>query len=77
MFVKVGFFLYLFVLLLYSVYTGINYYKIQAKGWIHPQVITFLVPFIINVTPFPRSSSQLNSSSIRSTRYLPPSLPVS
>jgi len=49
MIVEILFGLYLLVLLLYSLYTGLNYYRMQASGKVHPQVITFLLPFMANV----------------------------
>jgi hypothetical protein len=49
MFIKLSFFIYLFSLIIFAIYAGLNYYRMQVKGWIHPQVVTFLLPFIINV----------------------------
>ena len=42
--------IYLALLLLYTIYTGLNYYRIQGSGKIHPQVVTFLLPFMVNVS---------------------------
>ena len=49
MFMKILFAIYLILLILYVLYTGLNYFRIQAKGWMHPQVITNLTPFVLNV----------------------------
>ena len=46
---KASFGAYSFLLLLYSIYTGLNHYRIQDKGKIHPQVVTTLFPFMVNV----------------------------
>jgi hypothetical protein len=49
MIASVLFSVYIIILLLYTIYTGLNYYRIQASGRVHPQVITFLLPFMVNV----------------------------
>ena len=49
MFIGILFLIYILLLLAYIFYAGLNYYRIQSKGWMHPQVITNLTPFVINV----------------------------
>lgn len=66
MFIKVGFFIYLFALFFFTLYNGLNFYRIQAKGWIHPQIIVFLFPFIFNVPDEWCSFWWLSLSSIES-----------
>lgn len=67
MLVEIGFTLYSTILLLFLIYTGFNYYRIEEKFKTHPQVIVFLLPFIINVNMPPFSSSPLNFCSTVST----------
>ena len=50
MFLHIFFFIYLLLLILYAIYTGLNHYRMQASGKVHPQVVTFLVPFMVNVS---------------------------
>lgn len=63
MFLESTYVIYFLALLVYLLFTGLNFYRLQAKGWIHPQVVTLLLPFIANVSPSPSSTSRPSSSS--------------
>jgi hypothetical protein len=39
----------LVILLLSTAFAGVNYYRIQDKTSVHPQIVVFLIPFCINV----------------------------
>lgn len=67
MLTKALFALYFLVLFLYTFLTALNYSRIQAKGWIHPQVVVFLLPFVVNVQLSRSSSWSQNWSSRIST----------
>jgi len=49
MFLEIIFGLYLLIVLLVVVYMGFNYYRIEYKYNIHPQIAVTLLPFLINV----------------------------
>lgn len=51
MILEAAYLLYFLLLLAYILITGLNFHRIQAKGIMHPQVVTLLLPFIVNVPP--------------------------
>lgn len=46
---EILFSVYLFLFTLVIIFAGINYYKLRDKHQTNPDIIVFLIPFIVNV----------------------------
>ena len=49
MYLELLFALYFVALILSVIYLGFNYVRIKESLYVHPKIIAFLLPFLINV----------------------------
>ena len=68
---------YLVLLILAVVFIGFNYYKIKDKYKTNPDIVLFLIPFILNVRLLLFSTFSPSSSLYQLMLFIPRSFPVS